>query len=119
MIHSMDVEEFVTEVLLQVTRGAKTASNDEYQFDLDSRTSKGIHFNIAVISVLNDEQSNTIKAGAGIKVVDAGYLKENSKSTSSERISRVEFNIKHRDLVEESRLFSENNKILVTNDPEF
>lgn len=94
----MNIEDFVREVLQQVTSGALTASSQDYHFELDSESSKGVHFNIAVINMEKDEQSNASKAGVGIKVVDASYLKESAKSSSSESISRVEFNIKHRNL---------------------
>lgn len=97
----MDIEEFVTNTLKQIIGGMKSASSDEFRFDLDSSTSKGVHFNLAVINSEKEEKKSGGKGGLSIKVVSADYGKENIKTAGAETISRIEFNIKHRDLVQE------------------
>ena len=54
----MNIEEFVKNSLTQIINGAKDASNGEYKFDLDSSTSKGVHFNLAVINVEKEEKKS-------------------------------------------------------------
>ena len=105
----MEIKEFVQNTLTQIVEGAKIASNEEYKFDLDSITSKGVHFNLAVINSEKNEQVSKGGGGIGIKVVSAEYAKQNNNISGSEVISRIEFNIKHRDLKHEREV--KNNKV--------
>lgn len=104
----MNVEEFVKNTLQQIVSGAKSASDDHFKFSLDSLTSKGVHFNLAVINTEKEEKGAKGKGGIGIKVVSAEYGKNSSTSASSETISRIEFNVIHRDLDQEAETRAKN-----------
>ncbi|HSX18194.1 MAG TPA: hypothetical protein VLE51_02485 [Candidatus Saccharimonadales bacterium] len=90
----MEIKDFVSETLKQITEGAKVASSQKQFFFLDNNTSKGVHFNLAVANTETSTKANQGKANANLlKVVSVGGGKSNSSTISSESISRVEFNI--------------------------
>lgn len=100
----MEIKEFVKAALTEIITGAEEASNEKIKFVLDSGTSKGVHFNLAVVNVETNQDRSGSSLSGGIKIASAEYGKSTEKSTSSENISRIEFNIKHRDLAYENEL---------------
>lgn len=92
----MEISDFIAETLKQITEAAKVASDKEQKFYLDTTTSKGVHFNLAVVNTETNSKTGGGKAKAKIfKIAIAEIGKSNNSTTISESISRVEFNIKY------------------------
>jgi|SRR3989344_442579 len=92
----MEIRDFVTQTLKQITEGAKAASDNRQRFYLDTSTSKGVHFNLAVVNTEIKSKSAGGRAGANIlQIARAEIGKGSNSSTSSESVSRIEFNIKY------------------------
>jgi len=94
----MNIKDFVTAALTQISEGAEAASNNNYKFYLDVDSSKGVHFDLAVINTEEKTGERGGKIGVNIKVVEAGIGSKGADSTTSESISHIQFNIKYRDL---------------------
>ncbi len=92
----MDIKDFVLITLQQIETALIEASaastQSTYLFDVTS--SKGVHFNLAVTNAVTKESATGKKGGLQIKVVEAKLENDKKESTSSESVSRIEFNVK-------------------------
>lgn len=85
----MEIRDFVTNVLKDILEGTKSASDERYKFRIAYREGKGIFFDIAVMA--SEEKTGGKGIGGNIKVVAGGATSSNK--SSSENISRVQFNV--------------------------
>lgn len=92
----MEIRDFVATTLKQISEGAKAASDSQQRFHLDTTTSKGVHFNLALVNTETRSKSGGGKAKANVLRIASAEIGKGSNSTAiSESISRVEFNIKY------------------------
>lgn len=95
---NMEIKEFVKTALTQIKEATKEVSDEDDVYYLDVDSSKGVHFDLAVITT--EEQ----KDGMGAKVAIAGLVQlggETGSAVSAQATSRIQFNVKHRDLANE------------------
>jgi hypothetical protein len=93
----VEIKDFVKQVLLQVadaTQEASQESKDE-DFYLDSSSSKGVHFDLAVITTQSTDKSAEVSGGGKIIVASIEGTGTISKQDSSQVTSRIQFNVKH------------------------
>lgn len=88
----MDIEEFVKDVLSQITNSVNnnTGGNDiKYTIDY----TKGVDFDLAVTTGLTESEEKGISGGLKVRVVGADASKNKSTSLHLEQTSRVSFNV--------------------------
>ncbi len=94
----MEIKDFVSETLRQIKEATADATTENDKFYLDVDTSKGVHFDLAVVTM----QETSGEGGAKIQV--AGLMSAGggaSLANKYEQTSRIQFNVKHRDLQHE------------------
>lgn len=88
----MDIEEFVKEVLAQITRAVnKNDSGGEIIYRVDYN--KGVDFDLAVTTGQTYSEEKGLSGGLKIKVVGAEGSKGNKTQSTHEQTSRVSFNV--------------------------
>jgi len=86
----MNIEQFVKDVLGQITRAVNKNNDDNVDYSID-RT-KGVDFDIAVTTVHTDSSDN-ISSDAVIRVVGVDVCKNSVAQSSHEVISHIRFNV--------------------------
>ena len=88
----MDVEEFVKDVLGQVTRSVNdNVSGGKTTYFVDSKD--GISFDLAVITASTESHSGGISGGLKVKVIGAEGSKSKTTEETKEQSSRVKFKV--------------------------
>lgn len=88
----MDVEEFVKDVLAQITRAVnKNASGEDIIYRVDYE--KGVDFDLAVTTARTYSGEKSLSGGAKVWVLGAESSKGSKTNTSHEQSSRVKFNV--------------------------
>ena len=105
----MKIRDFITNALKDILEGTKAASDERYKFRIAYREGKGVFFDIAVMA--SEEKTSGGGISGNIKVVSGGF--KSSGKSSSENISRVQFNVEcvdihPRDSVEKQAIRKEN-----------
>ena len=88
----MDIEEFVQDVLAQVTRAVndnKSGGKTTYHVD----TKDGVAFDLAVTTAEKTSKEKGVSGGMKVKVVGAQGNKSTTEETSVEHSSRVKFKV--------------------------
>jgi hypothetical protein len=89
---TMDIEEFVKNVLSQITNSVnKNTSGEDIIYRVDYN--KGVDFDLAVTTVETRTEEKGVSGGIKIKVVGAEGSKGTKTQNSSEQTSRVQFNV--------------------------
>lgn len=88
----MDIEEFIKDVLGQITRSVNlNESGGEIKYTVDH--TKGVDFDLAVTTGVSAAAHKGIKGGLRARVVGAEATKSSTKVSSSAIASRVQFNV--------------------------
>lgn len=88
----MDVEQFVSDVLKQVSSAVNAVDKSVIDFEVDP--AKGISFSLAVTTTNSSENNKGAAGGVKVKVIDAGINKKMTVKESRETTSRIEFTVK-------------------------
>lgn len=92
----MEIKEFISETLVQINEGIKSAkdkSGKRYYVSNGSTGVKGVSFSLAVTSSTSKSETKQKGGGAHIKVLEAKLQNENTDSRLLESLSRLEFNV--------------------------
>lgn len=88
----MDIEEFVKDVLAQITSAVnKNASGGDIIYRVDY--AKGVDFDLAVTTAMTVSEDKGISGGLKVRVVGAEASKGSKAQSSHEQTSRVSFNV--------------------------
>lgn len=88
----MDIEDFVKDVLSQITNSVnKNDSGGEIEYTVDY--TKGVDFDLAVTTGLTQTEEKGIAGGLKVKVVGAEINKGKTTNSHQEQTSRVSFNV--------------------------
>lgn len=93
----MDIKDFVFQTLKQIEEAVKEATTPDMEYYLDTYSSKGVHFNLAVTNSSTSESGGKKAGGLQIKIVEAQLGKEKKQTATEESVSRIEFNIRSTD----------------------
>lgn len=88
----MDIEEFVKDVLGQVTRAVndnKSGGKTSYNVN----TTDGVSFDLAVTTASTETKSKGVSGGMKVKVIGAEGMKSSTKESKKELSSRVQFKV--------------------------
>lgn len=88
----MDIEEFVKDVLTQVTKSVndnKSGGKTSYQVD----TTDGVSFDLAVTTAESESKNSSMSGGMKVKVIGAEGSKNKSTESTKEISSRVQFKV--------------------------
>jgi len=87
----MDIEEFIKDVLGQVTRSVNdNTSGGKTKYYVDS---SGVSFDLAVITASKESKERGISGGMKVKVIGAEGNKAKSNEETKEQSSRVQFKV--------------------------
>lgn len=87
----MDIEEFVKDVLSQVTRSVNdNTSGGRTKYYVDSG---GVSFDLAVTTASKESKTQGISGGMKVKVIGAEGNKAKSTEETKEQSSRVQFKV--------------------------
>jgi hypothetical protein len=89
----MDIEDFVKDVLEQITNAVsknRGGGNIKYISDY----TKGVDFDLAVTTAKTQNTNKSVSGGLKVKVIGADAGKSSSTNTHQEITSRVSFNVK-------------------------
>ncbi len=87
----MDIEQFVKNVLGQITRAVNQNNSDGVDYSIDR--SKGIDFDLAVTTTNSESSEMGISGGIKIKIVGADANKNSTSLANHEVSSRIKFNV--------------------------
>lgn len=87
----MDIEEFVKDVLAQITRSVNQNESDGVSYEVD--INKGIDFDLAVVTASGATTSKGVAGGVKIRVVGADATKSSTSHDTQQVTSRVKFNV--------------------------
>lgn len=87
----MDVEQFVKDVLIQVTTAINTSGKSSVDFRL--HPSEGIDFDLAVATTSGESSNKGAAGGIKIKVIGVEAGKNTITQASHEAPSRIKFNV--------------------------
>jgi hypothetical protein len=89
----MDIEDFVKDVLEQITNAvSKNTAGGKIKYISDY--TKGVDFDLAVTTANTRTTGKSISGGLKVKVIGADAGKNSSTNTHQETTSRVSFNVK-------------------------
>ena len=89
----MDIEDFVKDVLAQVTSAIdKNADGGDIKYVTDY--ANGVNFDLAVTTASTQTDDKSVSGGLRVKVIGADAGKTSTTSTRQETTSRVSFNVK-------------------------
>jgi hypothetical protein len=89
----MNVEDFISTVLIQIQSSTKIASSNKVEYCLDNIESKGVHFDLAISASQESSKAKGAKGKVGIRVLEAGVDSESVASEKAESVSRIKFNV--------------------------
>jgi hypothetical protein len=88
----MDVEDFIKDVLAQITRAVnKNDSGEDIKYTIDYY--KGVDFDLAVTTAQTISDEKGLSGGLKVKIVGAEASKGSKSSNNIEHSSRVQFNM--------------------------